>query len=765
MKTLALILGIFSAAAIHASPVYYQDVSAVANGVSSITIPFTPSSNTNAVLVVTIMDYADSIQASNVTWNGSNMTLLASQPYVVSVCFGNETWGIALGSPGGTAHNVVVTWGSSIGDESVGVYEYDSCDQSTPFPNHNYGYTTSGGVVSTLTVSYASSLIFNSVDSAGGVSGSNVPSGFTARRAYDGYLAGEGADGSPSGTGSNTFTWSNTGTTYSGWNVVEIKGLATTPTITPTASPTPTPTASGTRTPTPTITPTASPSVTPSDTPTASPSYTVTTTASPTPTVTATNWPACPNDACTLNDGHAANYGCWGMGYFWQTDAITDAIWKISTSCGVTEYNSFTRTNLPAPLCAASDGTNIWVGSYDGNSTLTEISSSGTVLGYWQLTPGGMGYGGIQDVKWDGTNIWVADSTGDSLGAYLGGGFIGRWNTTSHTIDLSATGQVNINGLSWYIDGSSHEWLTGACLGFVDQVSAATCAVNWSNSLSNDGAMYRLTNDGSYFYVADFSVPGMVNKYVASTGTIAASWQVGADLNQITYDGKGYLWSVGNDNAVNVTDLFGNRLCTYSNMGESEAILDPGSYIMTQIANYPSSSVAYVFPLANIYTPTITQTFTLTPVSTATPTLTPICTQVGQLTPGSAATWAWDTMFLKPVSITTTNQLCAVNVYVTQTAGSLMVGIYDTAGFLPHIVGTSPVQTAVLGWNQVNIQTNILPAGAYLIAVECSSNISIASSSPGVDKYLNTNWGNFPSFAKANQSYQNNSINAIFCAY
>ena len=94
-----------------------------------------------------------------------------------------------------------------------------------------------------------------------------------------------------------------------------------------------------------------------------------------------------------------------------------------------------------------------------------------------------------------------------------------------------------------------------------------------------------------------------------------------------------------------------------------------------------------------------------------------------------------------------------------------MVGLYDTAGYLPHIIAVSPSQEAVYGWNQVDIVTRLIPPGNYMLAVEGSNTIQIASQSPGMDQYARTNWGFFPSFVPSYPSYTTFSVNADFCAY
>ena len=125
----------------------------------------------------------------------------------------------------------------------------------------------------------------------------------------------------------------------------------------------------------------------------------------------------------------------------------------------------------------------------------------------------------------------------------------------------------------------------------------------------------------------------------------------------------------------------------------------------------------------------------------------------------------WNICMLKAVTLATPQKLSSVSVYITQKAGSLMAGIYDNNGTYPHLIGTSATQSGVVGWNNVTLVTRMLPAGSYLIAVEASNTLRVASSWPGKDLYFGTQWGMFKSIITPYNLYRNYSIKANFCNY
>jgi hypothetical protein len=163
--------------------------------------------------------------------------------------------------------------------------------------------------------------------------------------------------------------------------------------------------------------------------------------------------------------------------------------------------------------------------------------------------------------------------------------------------------------------------------------------------------------------------------------------------------------------------------------------------------------------------PTISCTFTISPTITSTSTQTSGCVVTGVQTPGPTSMAVWNICMLKAVTLATPQKLSSVSVYITQKAGSLMAGIYDNNGTYPHLIGTSATQSGVVGWNNVTLVTRMLPAGSYLIAVEASNTLRVASSWPGKDLYFGTQWGMFKSIITPYNLYRNYSIKANFCNY
>lgn len=355
--------------------------------------------------------------------------------------------------------------------------------------------------------------------------------------------------------------------------------------------------------------------------------YTPTSTVSPTVTATptATLGPYCASVNLSITVGTACNYGAWDGVYAWWGDDVNTGLYRIAV--GPTPgYTVFATQTSTKPLCVAYDGANVWVGSSDANAHLTEYSRAGAVLGDWQILPGGGGYGGVQGILWDGTNIWLGISQISSYSLPC----IGRWNTSTHSLDVQYNNALNTNGISYYYDTSGVEHIVGVTGSTAIQINGTTGALEWSFN-TRTGYTFRVTNDGTYAYVAEAVSPGVVEKIQLSNGALASWWYIGSFLNSILFDGLD-IWTVGSDHNVNVTDTSGNPMCQYLGQGVSDVIFTSNlggqnGGVITLNSNNNSgtpanSSGVWFYALNFPFASTSTSTSTPTSTPTATPTKT-----------------------------------------------------------------------------------------------------------------------------------------------
>lgn len=374
------------------------------------------------------------------------------------------------------------------------------------------------------------------------------------------------------------------------------------------------------------------------------PTFTSTSTITPTPTSTAipTLNPQCAYQDSSVVAGVAENYGTWDGVNVWFTDQTGPAIYKIAPGITMTA-TIYSLTYTAKPLCMAYDGANLWIGGSDSNATLYKYSTSGSYIGSWETLPAGNAQGGIQGILWDGSRIWLGISITPTA---QGGGAVCRWNTSTAMVDLSVTGQNNVNGISYYIDSSSQEWILAACALSWSKINATTGSYG---SIADNGDNYRLTNDGTYVYFCQAGADGNIQKFNLYTGALVGAWQIGTYLNQITYaPNQNQLWTVGADMNTNVTDTNGNPLCFYYHTGASDVVYayNLGAYgtMFTLNSNNnagtpPDSSAVYRYALSSA---PFTATSTATPLGTATP------------TPTVSPTWTV-TRTVSPTTIPTSN--------------------------------------------------------------------------------------------------------------
>ncbi len=182
----------------------------------------------------------------------------------------------------------------------------------------------------------------------------------------------------------------------------------------------------------------------------------------------------------------------------------------------------------------------------------------------------------------------------------------------------------------------------------------------------------------------------------------------------------------------------------------------------------PTRTVTPTFTFTRTVTKTVTSTITPTPSATftVTPSFTPMCINLGQLTPLATPGTMWQLAIYKPVSLTFSAKVCSVSIDVLAGSGKWWAALYDNNGSKPHIIATSNVtSTSSTGFQSVTMKSRILPSGNYMLAVEMSGTLKLAASAPGLDSYLNTQWGNFPSLATLYTNYKDHSIWAFFCSY
>ena len=359
----------------------------------------------------------------------------------------------------------------------------------------------------------------------------------------------------------------------------------------------------------------------------------------------------------------AENYGTWDGSNVWWSDQNVPQIYKIVPGNPITYY-TYSITNTAQPRCMTWDGTNIWVGSDDNYAVLSEYTQTGAQVGAWQLRSAGDAQGGIQSILWDGQFIWAAVALTPSVDS---GGAVMKWNTSTASVNLTAVGLTNVNGISEYIDPVfNQEYILAACTGFWGKINASTGS--WP--LFVDNSEERLTNDGTYVYLCNSTTPGQVQKFNISTGTSVSTWNIGNGLNQITYiSSLSELWTVDTDSNVNVTDTFGNPECFYAGTGLSDAIYAPNlgttGSVFTLYSNNNSGSPVnssvvnrYVLssaPLTPTSTPTATPTGTPLATITASPTVTDTPTATKIPTSNATHTFTESSTDTPSVSPTPTN--------------------------------------------------------------------------------------------------------------
>ncbi len=216
-----------------------------------------------------------------------------------------------------------------------------------------------------------------------------------------------------------------------------------------------------------------------------------------------------------------------------------------------------------------------------------------------------------------------------------------------------------------------------------------------------------------------------------------------------------------------VTPTFSDTRTITPTFSDTQTITPTDTPTVTVTAT-PTHTRTVTITITATRTPSPTSTITRTPspTVTATATNTPACINLGQLTPLATPGSMWQLAIYKPVALTFSAKVCAVSVDVLAGSGKWWAALYDNNGATPHIVATSSVtSTSSTGFKTVPLSSRILPPGNYMLAVEMSDTLKLASGAPGRDSFLSIQWGSFPSLPTVRINYKDHSIWAFFCSY
>ena len=168
------------------------------------------------------------------------------------------------------------------------------------------------------------------------------------------------------------------------------------------------------------------------------------------------------------------------------------------------------------------------------------------------------------------------------------------------------------------------------------------------------------------------------------------------------------------------------------------------------------------------YTPTKTMTYTATQTSTqyaGTPTITETstacacATYAGNTTTGTAGEFSdYSVVDTNRITMKQDGVVTALEMYVvSESGGRISMALYSDNGGAPGtLIAESAAQTAVVGWNVVNVASTMVPAGTYWVAWQMDSDVVITADVgvTGDDQWLTQSFGAFPaSMAGASSFY------------
>ncbi len=275
----------------------------------------------------------------------------------------------------------------------------------------------------------------------------------------------------------------------------------------------------------------------------------------------------------------AANYGTWDGEYYWSANYSNSSISQINQNGTVVNNYTFSEP----PLQLAWDGQYIWVGCADVSGTLIQFNpTTATTISTNKLNPSASGAGGIQGLVWDGINLWA----GVAQDGY--GGEIIKLSS-SGTALVTISGQTNVNGMvvtDLINSGTSTRYIWGACTGFISKINVSNNTYQ-TFTTSPATSVYRLCSDGVYIYGCDFGT-NVIFKYLASNGSLVATWATVTNPNSIAFDGEN-IWVAGNANKVYIHERNNGTILTILNNNISNGLVFDGTYMWGngQAGSYP----------------------------------------------------------------------------------------------------------------------------------------------------------------------------------
>ena len=215
------------------------------------------------------------------------------------------------------------------------------------------------------------------------------------------------------------------------------------------------------------------------------------------------------------------------------------------------------------PYGVAFDGTNIWVANSGGNSVSKLLASTGAVVGTYPV--GQNPYA----IAFDGTNIWVTNYGSASLTELV---------ASTGSLVATYTGFPYPFGIAF--DGTNI-WVTNGASDSVTKLLASTGAVIGTYSVGTypQGVAF----DGTNIWVANYT-SNSVTKLLAGTGAVVGTYSVGTNPEAVAFDGTN-IW-VTNFGSNSVTELLastGAVVDTYS-VGNPWGIAFDGTNIW--VVNY-----------------------------------------------------------------------------------------------------------------------------------------------------------------------------------
>ncbi|HSY92585.1 MAG TPA: DNRLRE domain-containing protein [Candidatus Binatus sp.] len=225
------------------------------------------------------------------------------------------------------------------------------------------------------------------------------------------------------------------------------------------------------------------------------------------------------------------------------------------------QWYSKTYSAGSAPIGVAFDGTNIWVANSGGNTVTALLASTGATVGTYSVGSAPFG------VAFDGTNIWVTNSGGNTVTALLAntGATVG-----TYTVGKNPRG-VAFDGINIWVANSGDNTVTALLASTGATVGAYTVG-SAPNAVAFDGTNIWVANLGD----------STLTKMLSNTGAVVGTYSSGAAFEPygLAFDGIN-IWvagAVGNS----VTELLastGALIGTYTVSGGPRDLAFDGTNI------------------------------------------------------------------------------------------------------------------------------------------------------------------------------------------